>query len=203
MGAKERRERIKHATRQGILDGARHIAQQDGWSALTIRKVAEYIEYSPSIVYEYFASKDDILHALLQDGFRELAAAMGRAQRSTDDTSQQVLRVSNAYWQFARDNADLYQVMHGLAGVNMDTAVRAEAVQGVCAIAEGTLVAWANDNDVVLIDSMGSTEIMWSLLHGLVSLTLIDRVDGDEARAKQLLRDGVQALLQGWRNAPT
>ena len=76
MGVKERRERIKQATREGILQGARQIAQEEGWGALTIRKVADYIEYSPSIVYEYFDSKDEILRALMQQGFQTLAVAM-------------------------------------------------------------------------------------------------------------------------------
>lgn len=203
MGVKERRERIKQATRQGILTGARQIAQQDGWGALTIRKVADFIEYSPSIVYEYFASKDEILHALMQDGFRMLAAAMERAQQSTDDPQEQVTRVIEAYWQFARDNVDLYQVMHGLAGVAIDAPVRAQAVQAVCAIAADTLVAWAKANNVHLSDPTASAEIVWSLMHGWVSLALIDRVYSDEGRAKQLLNNAVDALLHGWRVAAT
>lgn len=201
MGAKDRRERIKQATRQGILHAARQIAQQDGWSALTIRKVADSIEYSPSIVYEYFASKDDILRALLHDGFRELAAAMERAQQATDEPSQQVERVTGAYWQFARENPDLYQVMHGLAGVHMEAAARADALQGVCSIAADTLVRWANANNVHLHDPIAGAEIVWSLLHGWVSLTLIDGVYPDQDRAQRLLHQAVDALLQGWRAA--
>lgn len=198
MGTKERRERIKQATRQGILDGARQIAQQDGWSAVTIRKVAEYIEYSPSMVYEYFASKDDILRALLQEGFRMLADDMQRAQQSTDDPMLQVERVSDAYWDFARHHPDLYQVMHGLAGVTADPVARAEAVQPVGAIARRTLVNWAEVNNVRLRDPGANADIVWSLLHGWVSIALIDRVYSDERRAHQLLHQAIHALLQGW-----
>jgi AcrR family transcriptional regulator len=200
MGAKERRERIKQATRQGILDGARQIAKQEGWAALTIRKLAEHIEYSPSIVYEYFASKDEILLALLHEGFRGLAEAMRRAQQSASDAQQQVLRISEAYWQFARDNPDLYQVMHGLGGVALDNTARAEAVLEVCAIAEETLLAWAAANDVRLADPFGHVEIVWGLLHGLVSITLMDRAVVEEGRSKQLLSNAMLALLQGWRS---
>ncbi|MEM8532716.1 MAG: TetR/AcrR family transcriptional regulator [Chloroflexota bacterium] len=198
MGAKERRERIKQATRQGILDGARQIAQQEGWTALTIRKVADFIEYSPSIVYEYFDSKDAILHTLLQDGFDTLAAAMEHGQQATDDPQQQVVGVIDAYWQFARDNPDLYQVMHGLGGVTTDAALRAEAVQAVCTIAADTLTTWAHAKDVQLDDPVECAEIVWSLLHGWVSLTLIDQVYTDEAYARQRLHRTVQALLRGW-----
>lgn len=199
MAASARRERIKQVTRQGILDGARQIAQHDGWPALTIRKVADYIEYSPSIVYEYFDGKDDILRALLQDGFRQLAATMERAQHSTDDPHQQAMRVADAYWYFARDNRELYQVMHGLAGVHVDPAVRADSLQGVCGIAAATLVNWAAANNVQLDDPIAGAEIVWSLLHGCVSLTLIDGVYDDQDHAKQQLNAAVRALLHGWR----
>lgn len=201
MSAQARRERIKHATRQGILQGARLIAQQEGWGAVTIRKVADYIEYSPSIVYEYFDGKDDILRALLHQGFQTLGAAMEHAQQSTDDPEQQVARVRDAYWNFAREHRDLYQVMHGLAGVSIDPAVRAEAVQGVGAIAANAVLAWATANHVKLQDPVAAAEIVWSLLHGWVSLTLIDGVYRDERRAKLLLDDALQALLRGWQAA--
>lgn len=199
MAAKDRRERIKQATRQGILDGALRIGQEEGWSALTIRKVADYIEYSPSMVYQYFESKEDILHTLLREGFRELALRMERAQRSTDEPWELVTRVSDAYWQFACEHVELYRLMHGLAAVPTDRIVRSEAVLGVCTIAESTLVTWANAHAVHLDDPRASAEIVWSLLHGWVSLSVIDGVYADQERAKRLLNDALRALLQGWR----
>jgi AcrR family transcriptional regulator len=200
MSAKDRRERVKQATRQGILDGARRIGRDEGWTALTIRKVAEHVEYSPSMIYQYFESKEDILHTVLREGFGELARRMERAQRSADDPWQQVERVGDAYWQFAHEDIALYQLMHGTAGVHTDAAVRADAVRDVCGIAESTLVAWAAANEVRLDDPLASAEIVWSLLHGWVSLTIGAQVYGDETRAKRLLHDAVRALLLGWKS---
>jgi AcrR family transcriptional regulator len=196
---KERRERIKQATRQGILDASRHIARQEGWSALTIRKVADAIEYSPSIVYEYFASKEEILITLLQEGFGILTSQMEAAQHSTDDPNEQALLLCDAYWQFAHDHPDLYEVMHGLAGVRVDPALRAESVQAICTLTEGAIIAWAKHNQVTLpIPSYEAMEIVWGLLHGMVSLALIDRLDSERSRG--LLHHAVITLLQGWRS---
>ena len=58
MGIRERRERAKQDMKQNILGAAREIAAQEGWQAVTIRKVAELVEYSPPTLYEYFDSKD-------------------------------------------------------------------------------------------------------------------------------------------------
>src|SRR5687768_16278471 len=60
MGIKERREREKQVTRQSILTAAHRIARQEGWPALTIRKVADEIEYSTPMIYEYFTNKEEI-----------------------------------------------------------------------------------------------------------------------------------------------
>ena len=114
MGIKQRREREKQEVRQGILTAAREIARQEGWQSVTIRKVAERIEYSPPTIYEYFENKEDILLELLREGFRQLSAALRRAWESTEDCEQRLMNMVEAYWQFAMSQPELYQVMNGL-----------------------------------------------------------------------------------------
>jgi AcrR family transcriptional regulator len=199
MGSKDRRERVKQATRQGILLAARRIARSDGWPALTIRKVADEIEYSPSIVYEYFASKDAILLALLQEGFALLSAQMRQVVATASDPAERIHQLAGAYWQFARDHRELYQVMHGFAGGAIDPAARGEAAQEVCDLVESALINWAQQAGVALDDPLGAAEIAWSLLHGLVSLTVIDGITPDDERARKLIERAITTLLAGWK----
>ena len=72
MGVKERQEREREATSRAILDAARELFVSDGYQNVSIRKIAERIEYSPAAIYSYFASKDDIFLALAEEGFRML-----------------------------------------------------------------------------------------------------------------------------------
>ena len=72
MGIKERQERDREAVRQSILDAARELFVTEGYHNVSIRKIAERIEYSPAALYSYFPSKDDIFFALAEDGFRLL-----------------------------------------------------------------------------------------------------------------------------------
>lgn len=202
MGIKERREREKSITRQAILTAALQIARQEGWPALTIRKVGEHIEYSPSMVYEYFASKEDILRQLLQDGFRQLTATMQQASTSVEDQEERLFKIADAYWEFAISNRELYQLMHGLGGVPLEMTTIGDAVQDVCRTAQEALLDWAQGHDVHGIarqDSLGATEIIWSLLHGLVSLSLVDRVAGGERRARDLMHQAIQGQLVAWK----
>ena len=69
MGIKERQGREREAIRRAILDAARDLFVRDGYQNVSIRKIAERIEYSPAAIYGYFPSKDDIFYALAEEGF--------------------------------------------------------------------------------------------------------------------------------------
>src|SRR5689334_12551067 len=72
MGIKERQERDREAVHRSILDAARELFVAEGFQQVSIRKIAERIEYSPAAIYSYFPSKDDIFFALAEEGFRLL-----------------------------------------------------------------------------------------------------------------------------------
>ena len=195
MGIKERREREKQVTRQAILTAAHQIALQEGWSALTIRKVAESIEYSPPMIYEYFANKEEILLELMRSGFQQLITSMQHARFSTEDRRERIFKIVDAYWTFARSNPELYQIMNGLGGILLDIEETARAGREAGLVPLAALEDWAQKSGIVLEDTLGAVEIAWSLMHGMVSLTMVDRIEGGEARARLLLHQGLQALL--------
>lgn len=199
MGIKERREREKQQTRQAILTAALQIARLEDWPALTIRKVGEYIEYSAPMVYEYFASKEEILRELLQEGFRQLTAAMRYAAKTASTPGERPYKVADAYWNFAQANPELYRLMFGQAGVPIDRQMVAEATQESCIEVVKVLEDWAQTNGIVLEDAMGASEILWALLHGLISFTLLNRIQGGDARARTLMHQALQHQLLAWQ----
>jgi len=73
MGSKERIQRIKDENRTNILDAALQIVKEEGWQALSMRKIADIIEYTAPMIYEYFANKDAILNELANQGYLLLA----------------------------------------------------------------------------------------------------------------------------------
>src|SRR5262245_52280453 len=117
MGIKERRERERRELRQAILAASRDIAAREGWQAVSIRKVAERIEYSPPTIYEHFASKEALLAALMRDGFRLLMERVRASTSAAAAPEARFMGIALAYWEFAWDHPELYQVMHGLGGV--------------------------------------------------------------------------------------
>src|SRR5215475_12023730 len=88
MGIKERQERDREAVRRAILDAARDLFVSEGYGNVSIRKIAERIEYSPAAIYSYFPSKDDIFFALAEEGFRLLGdPGLIEAQERLQDLS--------------------------------------------------------------------------------------------------------------------
>ena len=198
MGVKERRERQKQATRDGILSAALQIAKTEGWAAVTIRHVAALIEYSPPIIYEYFVNKDALLAELQGHGFALLFAAVQEAGAEKGDARERVLRVSDAYLRFAYEQPELYQLMHGRdsASVPLEKTFPLATLGAV--IVQDCLEDWAATQKVVLPDPEAAVETAWGLLHGLVSVEMLGRISGGEERVRRLARQAMEDLLTAW-----
>src|ERR1700740_387799 len=104
MGSKERIHRLKEQTRVNILDAAHDIVKEEGWPALSMRKIADKIEYTAPIIYEYFNNKDAILQELTRMGYVKLGAKMNEAATLSTDPAGQLEAMWLAYWNFAFEN---------------------------------------------------------------------------------------------------
>ena len=100
MGIKERQERDREAVRRSILDAARELFVAEGFPNVSIRKIAERIEYSPAAIYGYFPSKDDIFFALAEEGFHLLFDTACPAESAMAESADPLDGVRGAFWHF-------------------------------------------------------------------------------------------------------
>jgi AcrR family transcriptional regulator len=198
MGSSQRRERERQELRQAILTAARTIAARDGWQAVTIRKVADAIEYTPPVIYEYFKSKDDLLLALLIEGCRQLTRSLQQAQAGDASPEDLLLQVALAYWNFAFTAPELYQVMHSLGGVPFGTAETPKEAREAFAALRNAVCRVLDAHGVQRPDIDGDVDLFWSTLHGLITLTMAGRMKGGVPRAFPLVERAVQNLLRAW-----
>ena len=70
MGVKERKEREKHDMRELILKAAHQIFVDKSFEEVSIRNIADEIEYSPATIYLYFKDKNEIFYALHTEAFK-------------------------------------------------------------------------------------------------------------------------------------
>ncbi len=110
MGIRERHDRERLAVRQSILDAARDLFVAEGYRNVSIRKIAERIEYSPAAIYSYFPSKDDIFFALAEEGFRRLDAKV-RGVPEIDDPVERMRAGWWAYYEFSKDEREFFELM--------------------------------------------------------------------------------------------
>lgn len=200
MGIKERKLRQRREVRNGILAAAREIASSRGWQSVTIRKIAERIEYSPPVIYEHFDSKDEILLELMRLGYAEQLGAVESARESASNPEEALVRMTRAWLDFAFRSPDLYQVMYGLGGVPFPAAeLRKEGEKIGDAVGKALEdILWKNGKEIGGIE--GKVTLLWATVHGLAALTMVGRIVGGQEEAKRLAKRAAHDALAAWRD---
>ena len=111
MAIEDRRARERAARRELITATARKLAEQEGWDAVTTRRLSAEIEYSQPVLYKHFSSMDGIVAAVAVQGFGELADALSSARSGATDGRDALARVAHAFIAFAHGNPALFDAM--------------------------------------------------------------------------------------------
>src|ERR1700674_3115552 len=114
MGIKERHERDREAISRAILDAARELFVAEGYQQVSIRKIAERIEYRPAAIYGYFPSKDDVFFALAEEGFRLLSEPSDPADLERLQGLEPLDRIRASFWrlyEFSREQPQYFALM--------------------------------------------------------------------------------------------
>ena len=183
----ERRKRDIQRIKEQILQAARKLAQKNGWQGVSIRNIAEIIEYTPPVIYEHYDNKEAILTALEEMGFTQLGANLNQARLQGESPEEQLLSVSKAYWDFAFAHADLYQVMFNLQGIQSTpphTEALREAGKSVLECLQ-YLHTFPGERERLFFS-------WWALSHGFVSM----QMSGHSPLSKENIYPHYQAAVQ-------
>jgi AcrR family transcriptional regulator len=166
MTIEDRRVRERAARRQLITATARKLAEEEGWDAVTTRRLSTEIEYSQPVLYKHFSSMDGIVESVAVQGFGELADALSAARTGAGDNHRALGRVAHAFITFAHDNPALFDAMFTRATTLHFAApdTPAELRAAFTELREAAaMVAGTRDADTL-------AEVLWAALHGLVTL---------------------------------
>ncbi|MEV4775427.1 TetR/AcrR family transcriptional regulator [Microbacterium sp. LTA6] len=165
MGVQERKARDRQDREQRIVTRAREIAERDGWSAVTTRRLAGEIEYSPPVLYGHFPDgRDGIVNAVALSGFRDFTAAMREASGGVEG-AQRVRAFVEAYLAFAAEHPATYEAMF-----SMRLAVEFAQESTPQELREGFAVLVAVVGGKSDADAATRGEVFWSGLHGIAVL---------------------------------
>ncbi|MEV5528089.1 TetR/AcrR family transcriptional regulator [Streptomyces prunicolor] len=200
MSVQERKERERAGRERLIVATARELAEQQGWDAVTTRRLAERIEYSQPVLYSHFRGKREIIGAVALEGAAEMAAALraatsaatSAAASAADGSRARVTALARAYLDFAARNPAVYDAMFqldgGLAFAREDTP---EPLKDAFAALLESLGEVAGDG----VHPGLFTEVFWAALHGLATLTRAGRLPPEDAeRRVELLVDRLAVI---------
>jgi AcrR family transcriptional regulator len=179
MGSSERKERQKAQLQQQILNAAREITIRDGFAALTMRKIADAIEYAPGTIYLYFENRDQIAIQLCRQGYQELLECL-QPTATIADSRDRLTAIASAYIDFGLTNTATYRLIFmedpkftnaALAEVPIDSSDGAgmRSFQLLITIFDDMKAERRLSIDA---DSARLAEIFWTSLHGILSLKL-------------------------------
>ena len=164
----ERKLRDKQARRAQIMSAARRIAELEGWSNVTVRRLADEISYSQPVLYAHFENREGILGAVAIEGFQELGLALEKARKRVKRGST-VESVASAYLGFAVSSPALYEVMFSLS---------LSVPFGDAATPPELRFAFSQFLELFQRQGLNSevmSELFWASLHGIAELTRTKR----------------------------
>lgn len=195
MGIAERKIRQKEEFRASILEAAWQQVISDGWQSLSIRKIADAIEYSIPVIYNHFDNKEAILLEFTKEGFQKLADTLQLVKDQHTVPAEQLEAMSHAYWDFAFDHKEYYQLMFGLGIPACDRVNEIEELKNATSIMISTIKAAIEESNHPETDYFLKYHTYLSILHGLVSIQMIQKEGKPDAAKKMILQDAISGFI--------
>ncbi|GAB3794196.1 TetR/AcrR family transcriptional regulator [Spirosoma humi] len=196
MGILERRLRQKEEVKTSILQAAWQLVLEEGWQALSIRKIADAIEYSVPVIYTHFENKDAILQEFTKEGFRLLTEVIIQQRDSQPDPSQQLVAIAQGYWDFAIAHKEYYQVMFGLGIPRCEQVNQVAEIKQFSELLIHVIQHAINNSQQPEVNAFLKFHTYWSILHGLVSIQLIDQQPNENPWSQLVLKDAVDGFIK-------
>jgi AcrR family transcriptional regulator len=179
----ERKLRDRQARRAQIIDAARRIAEREGWSGVTVRRLSDEISYSQPVLYDHFGSREGILAAVAIEGFQELGLALEKARKRLKPGNK-VESVAAAYLEFAASSPALYEAMFSLSlNIPFGEAATPPELRFAFAQLLDLFAAQGSRSEVL-------AELFWAGLHGIAEFTRSKRFP--RSRHKERVRTLVE-----------
>ena len=200
MGVAERRGREREEVRRKILDAARELFMAEGSDRVTMRRIAEAIEYSPTAIYNHFEDKDALLNSLCEDEFGRLFALLKPAARPRSGVAW-IRQLGLAYARFGLEYPNHYRFMfmtRGAFGTDHEPSAPAREAFGLlrAAVQRAIEAGEFRKGDVDAI-----AQVLWSSIHGAVALLITYRPEqfpGAPAKPdllERVMENGIRGFL--------
>ena len=202
MGIRERQSRERDTVRRKILNAARTLFLNEGYANVSMRKIAEQIEYSPGAIYSYFTSKEDIFFALAEEGLQIVRTHCSAASHANSPLE----RVRDAFWRFytfSKEQPEYFSLIF------VDSAVprisrdweRFSSMRELRQEIEHDIQLCIDDGEFPGVDAPGAVfRLLWTAAYGVAVFRLSHRLapgEDSDALAHDLLDAAIAGLRHG------
>jgi AcrR family transcriptional regulator len=204
MGVKERKQRARSEVREKILDAALEFFATEGVDGVTMRALADAIEYTPPVIYSHFRDKDAIIRELCNRQLRILAKAFGPISAVADPV-ERLRGIGRAYVDFALEHPSHFRFMfltaHPFAPEEDDNLHRGDPQEDAYAFLKHTVKATIASGHLrpEYSDADELTQMCWAAAHGVVALQNVKGSDSwvDWRDARTTAHKLLDAVLRG------
>ncbi|SFM64415.1 transcriptional regulator, TetR family [Chitinophaga sp. YR627] len=187
MEAQDKKSRLKEEIRASILDAAFTLAKENGWEAVSMRKIATMIAHTAPVIYDYFQNKEAIMRELARAGFRLLAAATTAAQQEQDQPEQQLQAMWMAYLHFAQTEKEYYQLMFGM-GIPLSADNNSSPEIDIFAGLVQDVIRQTANGEILSVEEVARRYFLqWSVVHGVIGLGRIYKDNTDAFNERVVL----------------
>ncbi|NJD52006.1 MAG: TetR/AcrR family transcriptional regulator [Candidatus Methanoperedens sp.] len=202
MGIKERKENEKSEMKELILKTAMKLFLDKGFNNITIRNIAEKIEYSPATIYLYFKNKDEILYTLRKEGFEKLYEWQ-KTSLNINDPLERLIKHGEAYVLFALENPEYYDLMFMMRSPVKNTTETNFYDIGL----KSYELLKNNVNECMILGLFPRMNVdivafsLWSYVHGVASLIIRSRgIMFPEEQVNNIIKGSLDFMLKINRN---
>jgi len=173
MAKLTRREKEIQILRSKIIARSWEIITNEGWQSLSIRKIADAIEYSVPVIYRHFENKEAILAHFSREGYLLFSNQIGLALQENDPGASQIKAIAYSYWNFAVQNTNHYRIMFGLGFPACETINSFAEMKLASDYMLDAIKQTLNIADNKTADHYLKLKTFWSMLHGFVAIDLL------------------------------
>lgn len=178
MGIQQRKEREREDLRRKIITAATELFREENYTGVSMRKIAKRVEYSVGTLYLYYKDKDELFLAVQSAAFEQAFTYINKPAEEPDPMKRLRL-LGERYVRFGMNNPDLYRLMFMMERP-MDAVKEGDAWHSGIALHNllTSLVQECSDaGKIVAEDPDRLSFALWSLVHGMVSLRISQRLN--------------------------
>src|SRR5687767_5625496 len=197
MAIKQRREREKENLRQLILDTAREMFAEEGYHSVSMRKIADKIQYSPTTIYLYFKDKNDLLQQICDETFAKLGKKLGAIGKKHSSNIEGLREGLRTYIEFGLKHPKHYEVTFMLPlTVDLGDEFEGSLGQRAFEYLKNGVKDCMESGEIEKGDIDLVSQTLWAGIHGVTSL-LIGHEGFPFVNRKTLINSVIDTMLKG------